>query len=226
MKTTAAISSTAANIQDLWGRLSQMEGEHRFGGREYPLGTVKFPFYLKGQGFFAGGDGLWRDDDNLESESDGVLPSGGIVFIGNDFGSLSGFKRLTRGFENPLTWRNLKARVRAANLPTELTFFTNAFVGLRESGRALDSREWSQMPLFCSYCTEFLTFQLEQLSPKLVVLMGPKSQESFDALIRKSSLVKSFQILKTGHPYADFSLSDARKLQDVRLLANAWEAVS
>jgi hypothetical protein len=72
-----------------------------------------FPFKLLGQGFFPGGDGLWRDDSALDQQSSGVLPIGGIVFLGNDFGTLTTYQKLrSKGFENPPTWRRLKERIR------------------------------------------------------------------------------------------------------------------
>lgn len=224
MKTDTASRSETGNVRVLWDRLGRMEAERRFDGHEYPSGIVKFPFRLTGQGFFPGGDGLWRNDGDLDSGSDGALPSNGVMFIGNDFGSLKSFKKLKRGFENPLTWRHIKARVIASGISPQSTFFTNAFVGLREEGRALDQKDWENMPIFCDFCTEFLAFQLEQVSPKLIVLMGPKAQTAFDSLISRSPIGKSFRILRTCHPYGDFNFTRERRSKDAMLLAEAWAA--
>jgi hypothetical protein len=59
-----------------------------------------------------GGDGLWRDDSRIKLSSTSLFPVGGIMFLGNDFGTLETFKKTLRtGYENVLTWRNLKRRL-------------------------------------------------------------------------------------------------------------------
>ena len=98
-----------AEIQLLWDRINQMEHECLFNGMPYPEGMTAFPDRLTGQGFFPGGDGLWRDDAHLNEASRCAVPIGGIMFLGNDFGTLSSFQQaIRRGYENPPTWRNLK----------------------------------------------------------------------------------------------------------------------
>jgi hypothetical protein len=67
-----------------------MEEEKRFNGKAYPEGMSVFPFRLAGQGFFPGGDGLWRDDTQLAASSPGLVSVGGIMFLGNDFGTCRG----------------------------------------------------------------------------------------------------------------------------------------
>jgi hypothetical protein len=212
-------------VSSLWEKLAEMESEFRFDGRQYPVGTTKFPFRLTGQGFFPGGDGLWRDDDCLESPSDGVLPDNGVIFLGSDFGTLKSFAKL-RGFENPLTWRHLKARVNAAGVPHDRVFCTNAFLGLREDSRALDPRDWMSMPEFCQFCAEFLRFQLHQLRPRLLVLMGPHAQAAFDRLGAGDPMPSSFGILRTTHPYGDFNFTPERRMAEAKLLAESWAASS
>lgn len=200
-----------------------MESGCRFQGRHYPPGIVGFPARLTGQGFFPGGDGLWRDDNDLKSASDGMLPNNGVLFLGNDFGSLKGFAKL-RGFENPPTWRHLRARISAAGIPTRACFFTNAFVGLREKNQALDKMNWLSVPEFCAFCAEFLQFQIEQVAPKLVVLMGSHAQAAFDHLVARRSLGAAFIILRTSHPYGDFGFTPERRSADAKILADSWAA--
>jgi hypothetical protein len=218
-----ALGELTNSVSVLWKKLEEMESERRFDGREYPSGTAKFPFRLTGQGFFPGGDGLWRDDERLASSSDGVLPANGVLFLGNDFGSLKSFARLET-FENPLTWRNLKSRIKAAGILPHLTFCTNAFLGLREESRALDRTDWTTMPKFCDFCAEFLQFQLQQVRPKIVVLMGPHAQAAFDRLYSGSSMERSFGVLRTTHPYGDFNFTAERRAAEAKLLAEAWAA--
>jgi hypothetical protein len=136
-----------------------MEREMRFDGKSYPRGMCRFPFRLIGQGFFPGGDGLWRDDGELGIEKSADLPRNGAVFIGNDFGTLSSYLKLRRrGYENVPTWRHIKSRVRNAGIPHERTFFTNAILGLRNDGSALDKKSWRKCPFFRSSAENFFGF--------------------------------------------------------------------
>jgi len=121
------MTSKTVDVSELWTRLGEMEREARFNGRSYPEGMCKFPFSLSGQGFFPGGDGLWRQDNDLAATTDGKVANGGILFLGNDFGTLKTYLRLkAKGFEKVPTWERIKTRVRAADIPDTKLFFTNA----------------------------------------------------------------------------------------------------
>lgn len=77
--------------------LARLEATARFQGRSCPEGIEPFPRTLIGQGFFPGGDGLWRDagPEALKRPSPNPFPENGIMFLGNDFGTLAGFQRLS-----------------------------------------------------------------------------------------------------------------------------------
>jgi len=188
---------------------------------------LRFPFRLSGQGFFPGGEGLWRNDAQLAAASPGLVSVGGIMFLGNDFGTCA-------GFENPLTWRHVKRRVDRAGLPTALTFFTNAVMGLRESGTALAKKDWDGEPKFKSFCGEFLGFQAETLKPQLVVVMGPGPRSTLDSLATATTIAPGrYPKIRIGrhtttvffstHPYGDFNFDDARKSKDASELREAWD---
>jgi hypothetical protein len=100
------------NVEVLWDKLAEMEGRFSFSDHAYPDGMCAFPFRLQGQGFFPGADGLWRNERELSEPTSGAIPRDGVMFFGNDFGTLQSFCRLRgKGFENPPTWKYLKARV-------------------------------------------------------------------------------------------------------------------
>ena len=63
--------------------LAKLEAEARFQGRSYPEGIEPFPRTLVGQGFFPGGDGLWRNADPaaLGRPSPHTFPENGIMFL-------------------------------------------------------------------------------------------------------------------------------------------------
>ena len=218
------MTTSSEDVMTLWAKLESMEQEQRFDGAAYPDGMAQFPFRLKGQGFFPGGDGLWRDEGHISESSNGSMGQHGIVFLGNDFGTLASYKKLqSNGFENVPTWRHIKKRAVAAHLPVGALFFTNTILGLREEGSALTKQSWKKMPKFAEFCGEFLRFQLQTVKPRLVVVMGPNARESFDAFGKPSF---SGSVLYTTHPYADFNFSAERLATDVTLLRDAWQSVS
>lgn len=225
---------STVSVTTLWTRLHAIEEEGRFDGRAYPDGMSAFPFRLTGQGFFPGGDGLWRDDARVAESSPGLIRANGIMFLGNDFGTSRSYERLRKkGFENPLTWKHVKLRVTRADLHPSLTFFTNAVMGLRTCGSALDKRTWDAVPVFKNLCREFLTFQIETLQPKLIVVMGPGPKSTLDSLALGSNVRSGrFPLIQFGrhkatvyystHPYGDFNFSDERKVRDGLELRDAW----
>lgn len=225
----------AISVLSLWNRLHAIEEEKRFEGREYPAGMCSFPFRLTGQGFFPGGDGLWRDDTQLAQASCGGAATDGIMFLGNDFGTLKSYeKHRKKGFENPLTWKHVKRRIERASIPAHLAFFTNAVMGLRESGAALDKKDWNGEPQFKSFCREFLVFQVETLKPRLVVVMGPVPRLTLSSLAVGTTVTSGkYPRIRVGthlttvffstHPYGDFNFDEVRKERDGAELREAWE---
>jgi hypothetical protein len=159
----------------------------------------------------------------------------GIMFVGNDFGTKTSYDRLRgRGFENPPTWRHVKERCVRAGIVPKLTFFTNAVMGLRETGCALDKRNWSEYPEFTSFCRKFFLFQVEMVKPLLVVLLGPNSRATIESwqmgpILKQGvfPLVKigntELSLCHTTHPYGDFNFDEGRKNQDAIELRRAWE---
>lgn len=224
----------AVRVAELWERLDSMELEKRFEGRAYPSGMSSFPFRLSGQGFFPGGDGIWRDDTQISQKSSGLVAVGGAMFLGNDFGTLKSYERLRKkGFENPLTWKHVKRRVGRTDVTTSATFFTNAVMGLREDGTALEKKDWDALPQFRAFCREFLKFQIETLRPRLIVVMGPNPKKTLDSLsvgmITSTGRFPNFQVgdhvttlYFSTHPYGDFNFDEARKTSDGSELQNAW----
>jgi hypothetical protein len=224
-------------VDVLRSRLAKMEDERRFDGDAYPLGMCRFPFQLVGQGFFPGGDGLWRDDGELACSSTGVLPVGGSVFLGNDFGTIATYRALqAKGYENPPTWRNLKQRIRRAGLPEREVFMTNATVGLRSGvlDKALEERTWEKNHAFVAFCREFLTFQVKTTQPRLIVVLGPGARSTLMPLLGSltgDGVEPSRAIIEghatiihfTSHPYGDFNFTEERKAADAARLRIAWQ---
>lgn len=222
-------------IDELWAHLKAMEDERRFDCKPYPTGMCSFPFKLTGQGFFPGGDGLWRNDTQLGQESSGALSVGGIIFLGNDFGTLRTYQKLhSKGYENPPTWRHLKERIRRAGLPEDRIFCTNAILGLRtgDTVTALDQIAWPKGSPFAAFCHEFLIYQVETLRPRLLVILGSVALSSLGAMgaiLKERGTFKATigrhttAIHYSSHPYGDFNFTDQRRSTDALALRNAWD---
>lgn len=237
-----------AKVEDLWNRISQLEAELRFEGKPYPDGMAPFPGRLTGQGFFPGGDGLWRDDSRIKLSSTSPFPVSGIMFLGNDFGTRQTFEKTLRtGYENVLTWRNLKRRLTAAEIPGEVGFYTNAVLGLRTDKKAVDYLDWSRHPEFCQFCGDFLRFQLEAMKPRLLVVLGQRPKDTVCSTLgaeipdiaawksRDLSSMKAAETIRvvqwrgmrlvlhvTSHPYSDFAQDGAGKAEIAERLKSAW----
>jgi len=204
-----------------------------FEGRAYPDGIVPFPRTLIGQGFFPGGDGLWRDAKRLKQLSPCPFPRSGIMFLGNDFGSLDGFNKL-KLHENPPTWRFLRRRIELAGVSGALGFFTNAYLGLRSDRDALAHP--ISNPRYRDLCAEFLDFQLQCQSPQLVVVLGDRPSEliehvlgcvsaSLGQLICASRSGNRIGILKVSHPYSDLNKTAESIEGEAETLRAAWQRI-
>lgn len=72
----------------LRARLKSIETALLFDGKAYPDALIPMPFELIGRGFFPGADGLWRGQSALREPSTHPYPFDGIMFVGQDFGSV------------------------------------------------------------------------------------------------------------------------------------------
>jgi hypothetical protein len=138
----------------------------------YPAGVEPVPEPIPGLAFFPGGWGLWGAKPNLALPP---MPIGGIMVLGHDFHSRSGYeKSLSLGGE-PLTlptWRNLLTVLRAAAIPPKICFFTNLYMGLRSGDATTGVFPGASDPTFRRYCQDFLLTQLDVQRPRLIITLG------------------------------------------------------
>ena len=224
------------SVEALFARLAAFEAEGRFGGRAYPEGMEPFPRTLAGQGFFPGGDGLWREDDfaALRHPSPYAFPVGGIMFLGNDFGTLKGFQKL-KLHENPPTWRWLRQRLQHAKVPGQLGFYTNAYLGLRTDRPAL------AQPMidsdYASACAAYLAFQIRTQLPRLIVVLGSRPAGLLGHLVGLQTLPtgkaqqgcfegRSLWVIQVSHPYSDVGKSPTERAVEGALIGTAWKCCS
>jgi hypothetical protein len=212
------------NVARLWQQLEKLEHENRFDGASYPSGLAPFPFRLSGQGFFPGGDGLWRDDASAPTA--GELPAGGVLFLAADFGTLESYNRLSsRGYQSAPLWKNLKRRILDAGLPTNKIFCSNIYPGLRVENRALGVYPAVQNSEFPLFSVEMLRFQIEALSPKLIVSLGPVPEVFLHRFKKALAFPDGSRpaVLFTPHPERDAELPPIRRHQLATELRDAWE---
>jgi len=139
---------------------------------QYPPGVLGVPTPIAGRSFFPGGYGLWA------AEADRSLPdfpTGGVMVLGHDFHSESGYREsLERGRESSTqpTWRNLADVLQRAGIPLERCFFTNYYMGLRAGTGTTGPFPGAGDPAFVSHCRSFLLDQLQTQQPQLIITLG------------------------------------------------------
>ncbi len=171
------------------------------------------------------------------------------MFLGNDFGTLQTFEKTLRtGYENVLTWRNLKRRLIAAEISGDVGFYSNAVLGLRTEKKAIDYLDWSHHPDFCQFCGDFLRLQLEAMRPRLLVVLGQKPKDTVCSTLgaeipdiaalknRDLSSMETAETIRvvewrgmklvihvTSHPYSDFAKDETGRAETASRLKRAWE---
>lgn len=146
----------------------------------YPPGVQEIAEHerIRGTAFFPGGFGLWDPDRTLPE-----LPPRPVVIVGHNWGTPQDLKwARERGSEYSeswpgaerrkcSTWWNLLPILRGAGIMPEHCFFTNAFMGLKADGGS-NTGGFPTNPDFEGRCRDFLSFQLCELAPSLVLAMG------------------------------------------------------
>jgi len=148
----------------LWHRHSTFD--------KYPPGVLRVPTAIMGTSFFPGGYGLWNPTGEMPLAA---FPIGGIMLLGHDFHSESGYRAsLARGSESLTqpTWRSLLDVLRRASVPLEQCFFTNYYMGLREGTETTGPFPGATDRAFVTHCRAFLLDQLRTQRPRLVITLG------------------------------------------------------
>jgi hypothetical protein len=134
---------------------------------------VPVPTRIVGTAFFPGGSGLWRPAPTRQLPA---FPVGGVLIVGHDFGTVGQYVTALRAGREPVrrnaTWRGLTVRLDRAGIPLTSCFFTNAYLGLRETesptgafpGRA-DKDYWAA-------CLAVLARTIVLQQPRLIVTLG------------------------------------------------------
>lgn len=165
----------AHQAAQLWEGVDQAVGP-------YPDGVLRVPAPLQGTAFFPGGYGLWREGEHATAST---IPVHGAMCMGQDFHSKQGYEdSLRRGTEWPhvRTWRSLIAILEEAPLPPTQCFFTNGYMGLRESDKATGRFPGLLDGAFVKRCHQFLIHQIDVQQPRLIVTLGKAAFQALGAV--------------------------------------------
>jgi uracil-DNA glycosylase len=181
----------------------------------YPPGIVPVKQLIAGTAFFPGGNGLWS------AQNDGCFadfPFGGIMILGHDFGTLdSQRKSLELGHERECsTWKNMMPFLESAGVSLSDCFFTNFYMGLRESTQITGKFPGANDSAFVQRCQNFLSRQIQFQKPRAILMLGtwvpsllaPLSRElapwlkakSFSRIDQAGGLITHCRFLGVAHP--------------------------
>lgn len=122
--------------------------------------------------FFPGGRGLWMEE---ESED---FPS--ILVLGQDFSTVKQYEDMLIGkasdLESP-TWRNLIKLFKEAELDLKECYFSNVFMGLRDTEKVIGEFPGFKDKPFVARNVDFLSFQIETIKPRVIIALGKYAAE-------------------------------------------------
>ena len=137
---------------------------------DYPDKLIPATERISGTAFFPGGFGLWRQDGGALPP----MPCGGVMVLGQDFGTSRDFRRALRvGNElHTPTWRNLLRLLEGAAVSPKQCFFTNAYMGLRTGDSSTGPSPGATDQRFRERCALFLDEQIAVQQPRLILALG------------------------------------------------------
>ncbi len=131
--------------------------------------------------FFPGGAGLWLGKSgSLEAPTNWpAMPKRKVMILGNDFGPKSWHETCLCQHDHDLncvTWGNLLPLLKAADIKPKNCFFTNAYMGLRITGKGTGQSPGAADPEFVECCKSFfLDKQIMVQKPRLILALGKHS---------------------------------------------------
>jgi hypothetical protein len=127
---------------------------------EYPDKVKPVEKILDVTAFFPGGRGLWLEEDSTE------FPS--ILVLGQDFSTVKAYEAMVAGNKADLdspTWMNLIKLFDEADVDIKKCFFSNVFMGLRDTEKMTCKFPGARDKDFVNRNLEFLLFQIEIIKP-------------------------------------------------------------
>lgn len=149
--------------------------------KPYPSKVKPIMKMLDITAFFPGGRGLWLEEGSDE------FPS--ILVLGQDFSNVKTYNQMLEGTKNDLqslTWRNLIKLFNEAEIDLKNCFFSNVYMGLRDTAKTTGKFPGSSDKNFVNRNLEFLSFQIEIIKPKLIITLGRPSSEMLSKLSKSN----------------------------------------
>ena len=146
---------------------------------EYPDKVKLVEKMLDITAFFPGGRGLWLEQDSTD------FPS--ILILGQDFSTVKAFEAMVEGNKadlNSPTWKNLIKLFKEADVDLKKCFFSNVFMGLRDTQKMTGKFPGARDKDFVNRNLEFLLFQIETIKPEIIITLGRPASEMVARLSR------------------------------------------
>jgi len=140
-------------------------------------------------GFFPLGSGIFTEQSKIKEAE---ISENGIMFLGNDFGTVSYFESLkNKSEENNKTIQMLKK----LDLNLENSFFTNFHLGLRDNNEHKSMTNIKKTIKFNAdyeeMCYNYFLVQLEVINPRLIICLG---KDVGKILSKKSDIFAKFNM--------------------------------
>jgi hypothetical protein len=151
-----------------WGPLSAIAAEAN--SLRHPDGILPVPHVIPGPAFFPGGRGLVDNDGSLDNS----LPVGGIMVLGNNYGTVADHRTYTaaRGeVEGSPTWIGLRKLLNGNGIPLDRCFFTNAHIGLLDRLSGMGPHPGDRDRNFLESCRQFLRAQILLQLPRVILAL-------------------------------------------------------
>jgi uracil-DNA glycosylase family 4 len=126
-------------------------------------------------GFFPLGFGILTEDITLDSKADDVeIAEGGVMVLGNDFGTVGYVKDKCSGIGETNTNKTINNLLDdRVGLNRNDTFFTNFYLGVRTHPDATMTKRVEELQKeYKKICYEFFLIQLKLLKPKTIICLG------------------------------------------------------
>lgn len=158
----------------------------------YPEGVKGVDSMLDITAFFPGGKGLWLEVDTDKNPN--------IMVLGHDFSTVDKFKEMQAEKANDIsgpTWRNMIQILAEANIELTDCFFTNVFMGLRDTKSMVGKFPGLKDKAFVDRNIEYLKFQISIIMPQMIITLGKYASELLSVTSKDLCLWSGNMALKT-----------------------------
>jgi uracil-DNA glycosylase len=154
--------------------------------------VVSVPKMMDATAFFPGGTGLWKEEQSNK------FPS--ILVLGQDFSTVHLYDKMMRAEKRDIdgpTWRNLRKLFQEAELDLTECFFSNVFMGLRNTESMTGRFPGAKDNTYVKRSTAFLMLQIKIICPRIIITLGKYPSEILSILSDDLNSWKSGMALRS-----------------------------